>query len=177
MMMNIDWQLGANIATIAGSIIGVAGILIVAYQLWRQKRINDAEFFLKLFAEFRAYEKLFEKMDSWSETHETFGNYKKHKGMIVSYLGFLETLYHLEKKGVLKMRQIDESFAYCFFKFVNIKTVQENDLFPCKYYFKNIYRFYQKWSKYRIDRNLPIEGLEFALDKTDAYKEIINDYT
>jgi hypothetical protein len=176
-----------DIGTILQSIIAAFGLFFVWLQLKiqnkqlkmqneqleKQKDTIYADFYLKLFAEFRAYESLFEKIDSWTPENNTFKNFAKDKGLIVAYCGFLESMYQLEKRGVLTMEQIDESFAYSFFKFVNNRTIQEKEIFVCKDYYKNLFRLYKKWADYRRKRGFKVEDEEFGLDETNAYKEFI----
>lgn len=170
-----NWQDAANFATVLASIFGLIGVAVVIFQLQQQKRINDADFFLKLFAEFRTYGDLFTTTHFWEKGKREF-NEAKNKGLIVSYLGFFESLYHFVNKGVLSLKVVDDSFSYSFFTFVNNEQIQNMELIPCAEDYKNIYRLYALWKPYHLKAGKRIPTLNGKeLDTLEEYKLIVNE--
>ena len=179
MIFCIDWQQAANISTALAALFSLAGIFFVVYQLWQQRRINQADLFLKLFVEFRVYSQIFTISHDWNNSDIVFDP-KKDKGMIVAYLGFFESFYHFLQKGILKIEMIDDSFSFSFFSFVNNPQIHQMELSKCWKDYKKIYILYALWKPFHVSQGKNIltqeqiaQGL-IELDTLEHYNEVVN---
>lgn len=71
------------------------------------------------------------------------------KVVVSNYLTFFETVYLLEKNGVITFEMIDDLFAYRFFLAVHSNFVQQVKLAPQPENFKNIFCLEHEWLLYR----------------------------
>lgn len=72
------------------------------------------------------------------------------KGAISNYLTFFETIYILNKRGVLPFEIVDDLFAYRFFLAVHSKLFQDMKLKAQPENFKNIFKLEKEWLDYRV---------------------------
>jgi len=170
----VSLQDAANIATVVGSLVGLIGVPILIYQFRKQKQTQNADFFLKLFAEFRSYEKLFTVAHDW-ENGKTEFDFKKDKGLIVAYFGFFESLFHFVNKGVLTMEMIDDSFSFSFFSLVCNPQVQEKELIKCYKDYRNIYQLYEKWKQFHEAQGKEVLT-ELQIKQGLVYLHMIKEY-
>jgi hypothetical protein len=71
------------------------------------------------------------------------------KGQISNYLTFFETIYILNKKGVIDFDTLNDLFAYRFFLAVHSKIFQQQKLGLQPENFKNIFCLERLWLNYR----------------------------
>ena len=71
------------------------------------------------------------------------------KAEISNYLTFFETIYLLEKNGVIDFKIIDDLFAYRFFLAVHSGVFQREKLGAQPKNFKNIFKLEREWMDYR----------------------------
>ncbi len=80
------------------------------------------------------------------------------KAEISNYLTFFETIYLLEKNGVINFKIIDDLFAYRFFLAVHSDVFQEKKLGAQPENFKNIFQLEREWMNYRSEIHKDQDG-------------------
>jgi len=80
------------------------------------------------------------------------------KAEISNYLTFFETIYLLEKNGVIDFKIIDDLFAYRFFLAVHSEVFQREKLGAQPRNFKNIFKLEREWMDYRAKINKDKDG-------------------
>jgi hypothetical protein len=90
------------------------------------------------------------------------------KGHISNYLTFFETVYILQKSGVISYEIIDDLFAYRFFMAIHSKFVQQGKLGTQPRNFKNIFCLEYRWLKWR--KNI---GKDKIYDGSTVYTKLL----
>ena len=80
------------------------------------------------------------------------------KAEISNYLTFFETIYLLEKNGVIDFKIIDDLFAYRFFLAVHSEVFQREKLGAQPENFNNIFKLEREWMDYRAKINKDQDG-------------------
>lgn len=166
MILNINYL--AEIFTILGGIAAIIGLLAIWYQLKKNKEINEAQFVIEIFEQFRSHNKLFAKINPYEERDNKLSSADKSE--IVSLLSFYESIYYLLDKKVISFETINDSFGYTFFSLVHHEYVQESEVVNYSEYYKTIYKLHNKWAKYRKSKNQKIVGQVNSLEKMDNYE-------
>ncbi len=92
----------------------------------------------------------------------------------INYLVYLEGLSTTIDRGILKIKNMDNLFAYRFFLAMNNKELQEDQI--CKYpdYFRGSIKLYNTWSDYRIEKKRSILMEDTSLDKWLKFEDYID---
>ncbi len=111
------------------------------------------------------------------------------KSAVSNYLTFFETIYVLNKKGVLGIDVIDDLFAYRFFLAVHSKFFQQEKLLVQPENFINIFRLEKEWIEYRkrVGKDADLTNqtvfnqllLKEEVEKkynSEYYKKLVNSY-
>lgn len=106
------------------------------------------------------------------------------KAIVSNYLTFFETIYVLEKNGVIDFELLDDLFAYRFFLAVHSKFVQQSKLASQPENFRNIFCLEYEWMQYRktVAKKVDSPTSVFAsnplrnLMVTDSQKEIYKEW-
>jgi hypothetical protein len=166
--MNINYI--AQLFTILGGIAAIIGLLAIWYQLKKNKEINDAQFVIEIFEQFRSHNLLFSRLNPFEERDENFS--KEDKSRIVSLLGFYESIYYLINKNVISWDTVNNSFGYTFFSLVHHEYVQESELASYGEYYRTIFKLHKIWVKYRKSINQEIVGQMNSLENLDTYERL-----
>ena len=170
--------------------VGVMVSLIIAIrQLGGSKEIARADFLVELNCAFteslgniRLYTALQDCLDGKCK-HKVEGECCRleiAKIDVSNYLTFFETIYLLERNGVISFEMIDDLFGYRFFLAVHSKYVQQVKLATQPENFKNIFCLEYEWLQYREKRAHKIDAETSVfkknpladLMKTDEQKRI-----
>ncbi len=102
------------------------------------------------------------------------------KAMVSNYLTFFETIYILEKNGVVDFELLDDLFSYRFFLAVHSNFVQQSKLASQPENFRNIFCLEYEWMQYRKNVAKKVDKPESVYARnplselmiTDSQKEI-----
>ena len=166
--MLIDINYLGQLFTILGGIAGIIGLIAIWYQLKKNKEINDAQFIIEIFEQFRSHSQLFSKINPYEIRDKNLN--KKDKNKIVSLLGFYESIYYLLDKNVISFETVNNSFGYTFFSLVHHEYVQKSELASYGDYYRTIFRLHKIWVDYRKSKNQIIIGQNNSLEKLDDYE-------
>lgn len=164
--MGLSPDSAISIAISAVESVGLIISLIIAVrQLTDSKEIARATFITELnksFAENTDYLDLYNKLQNCydkacpcAQSCKDRYNLKKAcnlgipKGQISNYLTFFETMYLLNRNGVISFEVLDDLFAYRFFLAVHSKVVQQKKIKSQPQNFKNIFCLEYEWLKWR----------------------------
>ncbi len=95
------------------------------------------------------------------------------KVVVSNYLTFFETIYLLEKNGVITYSMIDDLFAYRFFLAVHSPFVQQVKLAPQPENFKNIFCLEYEWMQYRAKKAKKVDGAQSVYQRLPL-KDLMN---
>jgi len=165
--MNLDINYLGQIFTILGGLAAIIGLIAIWYQLKKNKEINEAQFVIEIFEQFRSHNQLLGKLNPYEESDDKLN--KENKSEIVSLLGFYESIYYLLKKNVISFETINNSFGYTFFSLVHHEYIQESEVVTYSDYYKTIYKLHKIWVKYRRSINQKIVGQEKSLENYEHY--------
>jgi len=166
----IDINYLSQIFTILGGVAAIIGLLAIWYQLKKNKEINDAQFVIEIFEQYRSHSQFFNKINPFED--RDFNLNKEDKGKISSLLGFYESIYYLLQKNVISFDTVNNSFGYTFFSLVHHEYVQESELLTYGEYYGTIFKLYKIWVKYRKSINQNIVGQENSLENFDNYESL-----
>jgi hypothetical protein len=166
--MMIDINYLGQLFTILGGVAAIIGLIAIWYQLKKNKEINDAQFVIEIFEQFRSHNQLFSKINPYEQRDKNLN--KEDKNKIVSLLGFYESIYYLLEKNVISFETVNNSFGYTFFSLVHHEYVQESELVSYGEYYRTIFKLHKIWVKYRKSINQKIVGQENSLENLDNYK-------
>jgi len=158
--------------------ITVLGVVVILYQMKRGHEIAELNFFIKLKQEFLGDTKnmeLLAKLQNQLEGKKTKGN-----ALIpmeaMRYLAFFDSVYLALRNRVISLEIIDDTLAYYFFIAVHNEQVQKLELVKYAGYYKDVYLLYDKWVKYRLERNKEIIGEKNSLKiKCPGYECLTKD--
>lgn len=172
----------SSIIGVCGSIIGAVSII---FQLNAENNINKARFFFELNKSFITRDEY--KIVFIAATNNFYYKLpftdKNNKIKSIStydlsnYLAFFESLNVMLENRALHISDVYFLFGYRLFFVVNNPYVQKMFLFKNNYFFKNVYRLYDKMLKYykRNNGKAFMDYKEFALDKMDKeYYNLVN---
>jgi len=168
--MDLDINYLGQVFTILGGLAAIIGLVAIWYQLKKNKEINEAQFVIEIFEQFRSHNQLLGKLNPYEERGENLN--KENKREIVSLLGFYESIYYLLKKNVISFETINNSFGYTFFSLVHHEYVQKSEIVTYSEYYKTIYKLHKIWVKYRISIDQKIVGQENSLEKYEPYNDL-----
>ena len=97
--MILDINYLGEIFTILGGLAAIIGLIAIWYQLKKNKEINEAQFVIEIFTQFRSHNQLLGKLNPYDERDKNLN--KENKIEIVSLLGFYESIFYLLKKNVI----------------------------------------------------------------------------
>ena len=160
------------------TITAAIGLIMVWYQMKRDRDLNEAEFTINLNQSFSAnpgikdiYSKLDKNMDKLIDPFNEDDIIN-----IAEYLSFFGPIANLLERGILKYELINNLFVFRFFIAVNDPFVQKHMLIKDAEHFKVIYKLYDDWVKFRRHKGMDIPFPEYTLDKMDSnYAEIVRD--
>lgn len=159
-------------------IITVAGVLLVAVELYQSRKISEADFLSDLNQSFVSNEDyknaymLFENYD-----FDTCPDLELQNCHISNYLTFFEVFKLLIDNGTLSIKTVNDLFGYRFFLAVHNPYVQKQKLVKSPHNFRNLYILERDWMAYRRKNNMPIFHEEYALQKqipSALYQEILS---
>ena len=166
--MNINYI--AQLFTILGGIAAIIGLIAIWYQLKKNKEINDAQFVIEIFEQFRSHNQLFNRLNPFEERDKNLN--KEDKSKIVSLLGFYESIYYLINKNVITWDTVNNSFGYTFFSLVHHEYVQESELVSYGEYYRTIFKLHKIWVKYRKSIDQEIVGQINSLENLNNYENL-----
>lgn len=168
MELNINYI--AQLFTILGGLAAIIGLVAIWYQLKKNKEINEAQFVIEIFEQFRSHNLLLNRLNPYEERDKDLN--KEDKSKIVSLLGFYESIYYLLNKNVISWDTINNSFGYTFFSLVHHEYVQESELSTYSEYYRTIFKLHKIWVKYRKSINQEIVGQINSLENIDTYENL-----
>ena len=77
--MLIDINYLGQLFTILGGIAGIIGLIAIWYQLKKNKEINDAQFIIEIFEQFRSHSQLFSKINPYEIRDKNLNKKDKNK--------------------------------------------------------------------------------------------------
>ena len=116
-MMELDINYISQLFTILGGLAAIIGLIAIWYQLKKNKEINEAQFVIEIFGQFRSHNQLLSRLNPYEERDKNLNTEDKSK--IVSLLGFYESIYYLLNKNVISWDTVNNSFGYTFFSLVH----------------------------------------------------------
>lgn len=156
-----DW-----ISKVLTSLVTVTGVFALWYQLKKEKDISEGQFILdlnKTFLQDAGIKHIYNQLKN--NINNEKGHYleDKDRPFIADYLIFFETLYIFYAKGIFKMSEIDDMFAYRFFIAVNNEEMRRIELDENGDFFRPLYDLYVPWAAFRRSKNREIlhEHLDF----------------
>jgi hypothetical protein len=164
----IDINYLGQVFTIVGGLAAVIGLVAIWYQLKKNKEINDAQFIIEIFEQYRSHGELFNKISPYEDRDPNLS--KKDKNKITSLLGFYESIYYLLEKKAISFHTINNSFGYNFFSLVHHEYVQKSELASYGDYYKTIFKLHKIWVEYRKSKGQKIAGQNNSLEKLDNYE-------
>lgn len=150
------------------TITALIGMFAIWYQLKKEKDISEAEFIVNLnnsFVENEGIKKIYDKLRCNVRNVDANPFNEDDRKYIVDYLTYFETIYILYKKGIFKISEIDEMFAYRFFLLINDKYIQDIELSPNGEYYFDLYDFYKVWKEYRQKKSKEIIKIEHCFEE------------
>lgn len=166
--MIIDINYLGQLFTILGGIAAIIGLVAIWYQLKKNKEINDAQFIVEIFEQYRSHSELFNKISPYEERDLNLS--KEDKNKITSLLGFYESIYYLLEKKVISFHTVNNSFGYNFFSLVHHEYVQKSELASYCEYYRTIFKLHKIWVEFRKSENQKIVGQNNSLEKLDEYE-------
>ena len=154
--------------SILGGTAAIIGLIAIWYQLKKNKEINDAQFIVEIFEQYRSHSELFNKISPYEERDLNLS--KKDKNKITSLLGFYESIYYLLEKKVISFHTVNNSFGYNFFSLVHHEYVQKSELASYGEYYRTIFKLHKIWVEFRKSKNQKIVGQNNSLEKLDEYE-------
>ena len=165
--MFIDINYLGQLFTILGGIAAIIGLIAIWYQLKKNKEINDAQFVIEIFEQFRSHSQLLSKINPYEDRNKHLN--KDDKSSIVSLLGFYESIFYLLNKNAISFETVDNSFGYTFFSLVHNEYVQLSELETYGDYYKTIFRLHKLWVNYRKSNKESIVGQNNSLENFENY--------
>lgn len=179
-----------NYSDFVDSIIGILSLFVAAVsvvlimaQLMEARTLQEAEFIVHLnqtFVDNASYAKMYSELEKSDREHIAPALSRIE---VSNYLTLFETIYLLVENGAIKMKTLDDLFAYRFFLAVHNESVQKMKLVDAPYNFRNIYYLEYIWIKYREEREFPVYKIENCLfqackkaGKEEQYNDIINNH-
>lgn len=168
--MELDINYIAQLFTILGGLAAIIGLIAIWYQLKKNKEINEAQFVIEIFEQFRSHNQLLSRLNPYEERDKNLN--KEDKSKIVSLLGFYESIYYLLNKNVISWDTVNNSFGYTFFSLVHHEYVQESELGTYSEYYRTIFKLHKIWVKYRKSINQEIVGQINSLENISTYENL-----
>jgi len=172
----LDDVLGAKIANIVTILTAIIGAVALFLEFKRDKNINEAGFIINYSNDFYDIYELKEVLNELEEARKNKKyviDMKQHYQDIVAYLQWLESLASLINSKVISVEKVDNVLSYRFFLIVNNKQIQQQEIIPCKEFYKGIYNLYEKWYDYKKKTNQFVVFEENSLSETKGYDEIV----
>ncbi len=173
----LDNELGSRFATIITLITAIIGAIALFIQFKRDKDLNQATFLIDYSVHFYSTygcRDILDELETSRKNPEYVIDIKTYYKDIVGYLEWLESLACLVNNGTLPLKKIDDVLSYRFFIIVNNKQIQDYEIIPCRDFYRGIYKLYDKWSKYKRERGLPIIFENTELSNTEGYNELLS---
>jgi hypothetical protein len=173
----LDDVLGARISNVVTIITAIVGAVALFIQFKKDKELNMASFIIDYSNQFYDIYKLSDilyELELSRIDNKHVIDIKKYYKDIVAYLQWLESLASLVNDNILNIEKIDNVLSYRFFLIVNNKQIQQQEIIPCKEFYRGIIKLYDNWYKYKKDKKLLILFEENSLHKIKGYKDIIN---
>jgi len=147
------------LATTLLALFGVAGALLVIYEVRVTKQIAQAEFIRNLNDSFTTNELIGEL---WRKLllREPIDMSDRHR--ISAYLTFFETLHLLRDRQVLDFHQFDDLFRNRFFTAIGDRGVQTTALLGAGSSFDNIHQLAEDWHDYLVAKRARIPAGWYA---------------
>ena len=171
----LDDTLGAKISNIVTVITAIVGAVALFIQFKKDKDLNMASFVIDYSVQFYDIYKLNNVLNELEKCRKDPNykiNIKENYQDIVAYLQWLESLAALVNSELLTIDKIDDVLSYRFFLIVNNRQIQEEEIIPCREFYRGIFKLYDKWSKYKKKKNMYIIFEENELSKCVEYNEI-----
>lgn len=149
----------AVITAVGGLSGGLSSIYLIYRELKGSTAIANAEFLLNLNTEFiknaditKIYIKLEESLSD-ANMHDGVRRQKyftdTDKVSMTYYMTYFEVFSNLLERKLIKLSEINDLFAYRFFLAVHDPEFQAIELVKDRLYYKDIFRLYDQWIKYR----------------------------
>lgn len=165
-IFNLDpGSLISTVISVLEAIGLIISLIIAIKQLSDSKEITRATFLIELnksFVENQDYLDLYNMLQNCLDNCCKCGNKCNNskdlnepcnlnilKGQISNYLTFFETVYILQKNGVISFSVIDDLFAYRFFLVVHSKIIQQMKIKAQPQNFRNIFCLENEWMEWR----------------------------
>ena len=168
--MILDINYLGQLFTILGGLAAIIGLIAIWYQLKKNKEINEAQFVIEIFEQFRSHSQLLSKINPYEERDKNLN--KENKNEIVSLLGFYESIFYLLKKNVISFETVNNSFGYTFFSLVHHEYVQKFEIVTYSEYYETIYKLHKIWAKYRRSIDQKIVGQKNSLENFENYEDL-----
>jgi hypothetical protein len=159
-------SIGELLSSMLTILAGVIGVVSVVYEMKRSADISQAEFILELqkfFQESDSIQRVYAELDKAYAKSEKPQLTQSDRADVVAFLSFLETITTLISIGTLKVADADSLLSYPFFLCCNATAVQALELKQYPDYYRNVFKVYPQWLKYRQKHQLDIPWVETAL--------------
>lgn len=146
-----------NSIGILSLIVSLVSAILIIVQLKEAGNIQEAEFIVNLnqsFVENEDYAKVYTELEKSDNKGHLEADVSRIQ--ISNYFTFFETIYLLLEQGTIRMKVLDDLFAYRFFLAVHNEKVQKEKMVTSPYNFRNIYYLEEIWRNYRKKAGITI---------------------